>query len=399
MSDLEQALRRRAETGPGRGPHVIYEAARAEAGRHRQRPRNRAIAAAALLTFVVLIAGVTVLARSSSTRSVHPAVDTPTTTEVEGDPIDESTPFLWLTESVEYLGRGSGQPQVVDDRGTRCCGVATINALAAYIGGGGTIRVIEPNGTVHDTDVAADRLIADRNAAWFYAKQLRRLVVVQTTGALAPGGHFTAGSSWTIPDGWDLANDGVGVDAVGRRVILERVDQTRAEHEIAVWTPETGDLKPIGTANWVIDATGYGRAMVAWTSTDCTARGAGCDLNITDLDTMATDTIRTPPDTYGFIGGGKFSFDGTQLAVFTADNEMAIDPAAHLAIVDVADQSVRTFDDTGVPIGEPYGAAAWTLDGKAVVYLGLDPASLLDLDTGTVRQLPWNINYSITAMP
>ena len=183
-------------------------------------------------------------------------------------------------------------------------------------------------------------------------------------------------------------------------VILERSDVSSANQEIAVWRPDTGELRSIGVARSVIDATTYpdGVPMVAWLDTECDPESTGCGLVITNLDTMESRTVARPE--HGFIGGGAFSDDGRRLAVFVAGQEnMTVDPSADLAVVELDTLAMRVLPGTNVPVGEPIGSAAWTLDGSSVIFHGLSETRVIDVDSGAQRTLPWEITYSMATIP
>ena len=150
----------------------------------------------------------------------------------------------------------------------------------------------------------------------------------------------------------------------------------------------------------MVDATVYpqGLPIVAWLDSDCDLLSTGCGLVITDLDTMESRTVARPE--HGFIGGGAFSDDGTRLAVFVAGQEnMPVDPSAELAVIDVDTLDLRVLPGTNLPVGEPYGSAAWTLDGSSVIFHGLSETRVIDVDSGAQRTLPWDITYGMATIP
>jgi hypothetical protein len=136
-----------------------------------------------------------------------------------------------------------------------------------------------------------------------------------------------------------------------------------------------------------------GRPKVAWVGADCPVGDGGCDVTITDLDTMEGRSAGAPSG--GFIGGGAFSSDGRSLALFSSNKAQA----AQIAVVDVASMAVRVLEGTAVTTGESFGAAAWTLDDGSVIYHGLGETRVVDVITGAQRTLPWDVTYSMATIP
>ena len=60
---------------------------------------------------------------------------------------------------------------------------------------------------------------------------------------------------------------------------------------------------------------------------------------------------------------------------------------------------MRVLPGTNVAVGEPYGSAAWTLDGSSVIFHGLSETRVIDITTGAQRTLPWEITYSMATIP
>ena len=244
------------------------------------------------------------------------------------------------------------------------------------------------------TGVAGDRVLANRgDAAAFYVLQSRQLSRVLLPGADVDG-------TWALPEGWQLPTFPSSNEVLDGRVVLERIDPSAAVHDIALWTPGTGELEPIGRARWVVDATVYpnGLPIVAWLDDDCDPLSTGCGLVVTNLDTMESRTVVRPE--FGYIGGGAFSDDGSRLTVFVAGQEnMPMNPSVDLAVVDVDTLEMRVLPVTNVPVGEPYGFAAWTLDGSSVIFHGLSETRVIDITTGAQRTLPWEITYGMATIP
>lgn len=367
------------------------------------------VAAAAVLALVV---ATVVLVRRSEEQS--PVVDTPPsvapaspdgpprtlgTVPASDDvpaasPFDDGTVLMWLpyVGQPQYLGQKADRPvslDVGDAQRAGCCdGIATMATLAGFIADG-RLHTVDRTGVVVDTGVAGDQVVADASAGAFYVVSGRD--VVRYAVSLPAG----VDGPWVLPDGWELPSHSDHTEVLDGRVILQRIDRTRPSREIAVWTPGTGDIRTIGTARWVVDATMFpdGRPTLAWVGADCTVGDGGCDVNVTDLDTMENRSAGAPSG--GFIGGGAFSPDGRSLALFSSSKPQA----ARIAVVDLAPMTVRVLDGTAVSTGESFGSATWTLDGRSVIFHGLGDTRVVDVETGAQRTLPWDVTYSMATIP
>lgn len=375
------------------------------------RTRRRPLVLVAAAAVVALVLATVVLVRRDEASS--PAVDTPPTVEPapvapgqtrgtlpasddvpRAEPFTDGTVLLWLpyVGRPQYLGQKAERPVPLDvgEAGSAgCCnGIATINVMAGFIADG-RLHTVDRTGEVVDTGVEGDQVVADRSYGAFYVARGRDLA---RYGVSMPAG---VDGRWTIPEGWELPSHSSMSEVLDGRVILERSDRSRPDHEIAVWTPESGDLRSIGRARWVVDATMYpdGRPKVAWVGADCPVGDGGCLVTVTDLDTMENRVALAPSG--GFIGGGAFSPDGRSLALFSSSKAQA----AQVAIVDTATMAVRVLDGTAVSTGESFGSATWTLDDRSVIYHGLGETRVVDVETGAQRTLPWDVTYSMATIP
>jgi len=374
-----------------------------------RRPRRRRLLALAAVAAVVAVLATVVVTRRTEDRT--PVVDTPATTATTevtpttvaiAEPFADGTVLMWLPYGAppQFLGQHADRPVPLDvglPKQAGCCGLAVVGQYAGFLAGA-TLHLVDREGTVTDTGISGDRVLANRgDAGSFYVQRGRALFrydlpIDPTAVDSAPW--------WQIPDGWELANDGDGVQLIDGWVILERVDRTTADHEIGVWGLGSDVVVPFGVARWVIDATVYpnGVPTVAWVDDQCDPLGAGCNLVITNLSTMESRTAPRP--THGVIGGGAFSPDGRHLAVFVAgQTNMGMNPTADLAVVDVETTDLEVLADTSVAVGEPFGSAAWTFDNSSVIYHGGGRTRVIDVTTGVQRTLPWEITYSMATIP
>lgn len=361
------------------------------------RRRTALLVGAAAVVLVAVVAAVALVRRSDGPG---PVVDTPTTTVPvpTAQPFDDGTVLMWLPyeEPPQFLYAGSDRPAplvIGDPPQPGRSAVVTLNNVAGFLVQG-SLFLVDRAGAVTATGVAGDQVLANRgDGGSFYVLRERQLSRVRLPGAEIDG-------TWALPDGWQLPTFSSSNEVLDGLVVLERIDQTAAAHDIALWTLGTGELEPIGRARWVVDATVYpeGLPILAWLDDDCDPLSTGCGLVITNLDTMESRTVARPE--FGYIGGGAFSDDGSHVAVFVAGQEnMPIEPSADLAVVDVGTLAMRVLPGTTVAVGEPIGSAAWTFDGSSVIFHGLSETRVIDITTGAQRTLPWEITYSMATIP
>jgi hypothetical protein len=367
--------------------------------------RRPLVLVAAAVVLALVVATVVLVRRD---EGPGPVVDTPPTLVVPGqslgtipasDDVPTATPFedgtvlMWLPYEgrPQYLGQKADRPVSLDvgpaERAGCCDAIATMATLAGFIADG-TLHTVDRTGVVLDTGVVGDQVVADPWFGAFYVISGRDIV---RYGVSMPEG---VDGQWTLPEGWEVPTHSSHSEVLDGRVILQRIDSTRPYREIAVWTPATGDIRTIGTARWVIDATTYpdGSPKVAWVTADCATDGVGCGVVITDLDTR--EERAAGPSAGGLIGGGAFSQDG-RLALFVGGPGQVAD----LAVLELATMELRVLPGTTVSVGESFGAAAWTLDDGSVIYHGLGETRVVDITTGEQRTLPWDVTYSMAAIP
>lgn len=128
---------------------------------------------------------------------------------------------------------------------------------------------------------------------------------------------------------------------------------------IELLDPSTGEIVETALRPYVIAALGD---LAATCSSPCTT------LDITNLATGVTQTIKTPDGVAAFLGSsGQFSPDGRYLAVQTKARIGPIDPTntVTLAVVDVANG--QSHHVTGSLMTDPRGLA-WTSDANWIFY-------------------------------
>ena len=166
-------------------------------------------------------------------------------------------------------------------------------------------------------DIATGKIrYLPRGNSVFASASGRRLYIVQTDSTLIelPADGIGTPRRLTLPAGWYMSGL-LGNWSVAGGVIVYSAHDAGSTSTVAVWNPETGNVKIIGRDLTVIDTctpAGARYSLLAWTS-----HGS---LGITNTSTLASLILRSP-NRYGFTYGGlftkgAFSPDGTRLAVF-----------------------------------------------------------------------------------
>ena len=165
------------------------------------------------------------------------------------------------------------------------------------------------------------------------------------------------------------------VIAVVRRADDTQDISTTADH--SMWTPtEPPAPAPYAGGRYLIGS--YHDAvndLDAWIRASCDE--PFCALVITDRRTGAQREVPAPPGTFGFIGGGGFSPDGTKIAALAATRGSLVGGDGggrrmQLVVIDVATTAATLIDQPRAEFGEEYGYAIWSPDGHWVFYGALD---------------------------
>jgi hypothetical protein len=209
-------------------------------------------------------------------------------------------------------------------------------------------------------------------------------------------GHVLGGP-WTLPGGQVLPSPPRAV--VGG--VLTQTDENAPDHTLSVWNPTSGHLAVVGPFRDLIDthtAPGATRSVVAFTASGC--KTTGCGLTITRVPSGTPSRIAAPDNAPGFIGGGAFSPDGNQLAVFVDRVPETFNPGGRHVIVNVATSDATPIVASTVRFGEPFGFATWSPDGSWVYFGGLSAqlkAHYRDTPDSVDLRLP--AFYSVVAGP
>ena len=261
----------------------------------------------------------------------------------------------------------------------------------------GRVRSVGPGQGIFSVFASAD----GRHV--FFAPTDTRIIEVPARGSGARH-EFTLPRGWYLPYGGstDMA-DGILVESGGR--------VTRAHTAMAVWDPNTGALKAIGTDIGVMAAStppGARSSLLAWLPARCSA-GQNCPLRITNTATMSTKTVRSPLH-HGFAIGAAFSPSGKQLAVFVNRNPLGTG-TVQLAMVDTATGAMRLAGAVRLGIGEDRAWALWLPDGRHLLSGGAVSSYAVNATTLSARPLylihgrdhyieaSQDINYSAVILP
>ena len=182
-----------------------------------------------------------------------------------------------------------------------------------------------------------------------------------------------SGGPWQIPTGYLLTSP---ERATAAGILVERITVS-FPLPLSEWNPVTGALRQLGSDERVIDTyTAPGSPTSTIAATDCATSSSPCWLNLIDSATGKTVRIASPIPgdpvrrENGFDGGGAFSPDGSQLAVFVREAAV-LGPQAKLGIVDLRRHELRLIDGSDVGLGELFGYASWSPSGQSLFFGGL----------------------------
>ena len=225
------------------------------------------------------------------------------------------------------------------------------------------------------------------------------LVSLSTTSGNRVGGP------WPVPDGYDVPSF-----AVSNGIVLTRSQgfTTPGPWPVAVWNPVTGTLDQIGTTEQgaIVGYAGGGHGLLAtevdsgrstqgvWRYHGHTVQGEFQldDLVITDTVTGSRVLVPAPAGTLGFIGGGAFSPDGSELAAFVQLNHV-LGPGLNgqvmeLVVIDTATGQLHQIPGSWTEFGESFGFATWSPNSRWVFFGGIvTPNSLNPPDTRVADHL------------
>lgn len=386
-TDLDEVLRHRLHEMAPAGPvdaDVVLGLVQRRRGRHH---RRRVLGRAGLVAAVLVVAGA--LTGTSLRRAHHPV--RLGSDAASGGHIDAQLLWIGSEEGPTLADPNSGRTTAVGPAGRagRWCNtcplvrvgdrafVAMGGRLYAYDRGASALRDIGTADAVFPTSDGDGLMVAGAG------KVERRSVTGETTAG-----------PWSVPPGYELTfppratATGVLVQSGGAFV-----------RTLAEWAPATGAIRSLRTYNQLIDVfTAPGATSSTVAATDCDG-GFPCWLDLTDTGTGRTTRLDSPVAGNGFYGGGAFSPDGAQLAVFVATNTGTSNPAADLGLVEVPTHRLRLVGESHSRIGEPYGYASWAPSGQWLFFDGLTgDLRVLRRGTRSARALHLAGSYSLVAL-
>ena len=397
-----------APPGPGASSAGEAEALFAEA--HRRRRRRRLAGGVACLLLAGSAAAGLITARpgdGARTHHGHPGAPAPRAPRVTLPPAR----VAWVDDS--------GQLHIGDlATGTQRV-VATVDASPAdpMIVAGGRLYwagVNQDAAPVREYDIATGRIrYLARGNSVFASADGRHLYIVQTDTRLIelPADGIGAARQLALPAGWHMSGLLGNWSAAGGIVVYSSdADPSRRPVTLAVWNPATGSVHVIGRDLDVIDAytpPGARYSLLAWTPAGCRLR---CPVGITNTDTLASLTVRSP-NRYGFTYGGPFtsgafSPDGTRLAVFlntTNPQDASREPVSEPAVINTRTGALRPVRAARLGTYEDAGWARWLPGGHRLIAGAEAGSYAIDADTFSVRTLSFapgdDINFSATLLP
>jgi hypothetical protein len=275
--------------------------------------------------------------------------------------------------------------------------------------------------TVHDINVATGVVSNDGPGQVVFLSSDRRSLMIERTATdlvAEPIGRAGPTRTYTIPFGWSLVSD-VGFAlpaAVPDGFVISRPLGHDGDMTLAVWQPDTGQVREFGTGQGVFAAVtpaGTDHSLLAWLPACVFDRP--CPVNITDTADWTTVHV-TDPLPYGFDLGGAFSSDGSRLVVFVRTNSGEVNPTTQMGIADTGSGRLRLVAGAHSNIGESVGWAQWlpgdrTVMGGALAGTDFTSSAFVDnhylVNTRTLAAWPFtlianrdlDVNFSAVAFP
>jgi hypothetical protein len=398
-------------TRPADDAEVLFKEAH-----QRRRRRRRLLAGVFILVVAAAATGVAVVVGGSHPHNAG-RVATPARTPLQNVGTTQRIAWVDYQRRVHIGNLQTHQQQVVATGG----GDATTPLVAS----GNTLFWVSGNVMAYDVATGHVRTFARGGLQVFNAVGSTDVYV--ESGDLARyrlDGRLV--ERFRFPDGWYLADAELAGDpspALADGGILVQSQTTISAEtagakpsRLAVWTPATGSIRPLGDV-WKVVATytdiRSATSLVAWLPATCLTSDT-CLLQLTDVGTGATDKIRSPLG-FGFDFGGAFSPNGRQLAVFAESNSGDYNPETRLALIDVARLSLRLVPGATIKIGDSLAWANWLPGSRQLFVGGLSgkdgsgswPANQFRVDSETLHSTPirfladanQNVNYSVVVLP
>jgi hypothetical protein len=386
--DIDAVLRDRLVRESGLESQVDVDEVLDSVHRRVRRRRHRRRLATVVTVAVVIAVGAAVASLAYDRREgvqVGPPASVPDSTgEIDAE-------LLWVDwQGPTLVDPNSGETLTIEPRNGRTwCGTCPFVRVGdqAFTSQGERIYAYTPGDTELRDIGAGDAVFPAADGQSIFVVADNQLEQRTVEGASVAG-------PWPIPSGYNLTfppratATGVLVEATANAFI----------RQLAEWRPSTGEIQPIGTHNRLVDTYIAPDGTTTIARTDCTANFP-CWLLLTDTSTGQTTRVDSPVPGNGFYGGGAFSPDGSQLAVFIATNRGSVNPAARLGIVDVDSGRLRMIDESDVPVGESYGYASWSPSGDWLFFDALSQnVRALRRGSDEARELHLAGAYSLIAI-
>ena len=355
--------------------------------RVRRRRHRRRVATVATVAAIVAVGGA--LASLAYDRREPVQVGPPDSESDSRGEIDAD--LLWVgVQGPTRADPNTGDTVTIEPRnGITWCATCPFVSVGdrAFTSQGERIYAYTPGDTELRDIGAGDDVFAAADGQSIFVVADSQLEQRTVQGAIIAG-------PWPIPGGYNLT---FPPRATSTGVLVEETANAFIR-QLAEWHPSTGEIQPIGSHNRLIDTYIAPDGTTTIARTDCTTNFP-CWLLLTDTSTGQTSRVDSPVPGNGFYGGGAFSPDGSQLAVFIATNRGSVNPAARLGIVDVASGDLRVIDKSDVPVGESYGYASWSPSGSWLFFDGLsNNVRALRRDSDEARELHLTGAYSLIAI-
>jgi hypothetical protein len=397
---------------------VLFEEAR--------RRRRRRWALGLALSFVLVVTAATAFALS---RGGRPAPARGHAPPAHGAPVAASAPpgVAWVDYDGQlHIGNATTLSQRIVATNTGASATTPLTEADGRVYWVDTTRHFSPQSgftlpTVHDVNVATGVVSDDGPGQVVFLSADRRSLMVERTATelvAEPVDHAGPTRTYTIPFGWSLLSD-VGFAlpaAVPDGFVVSRPLGRNGDMTLAVWQPDTGQVRVFGTGQGVFAAVtppGTDHSLLAWLPACVFDRP--CPVNITDTADWTTVHV-TDPLPYGFDLGGAFSSDGSHLVVFVRTDSGDVNPTTQMGLADTGSGRLRLVAGAHSNIGESVGWAQWlpgdrTVMGGALAGTNFTSSAFVDnhylVNTRTLAARPFalianrdlDVNFSAVSFP
>ena len=393
MDDLVAQLERRAGRGEVRGGRIVFRDAQVQTRREPEVGRRRLPALVAAVV-AVIVGGIALGALGGDATQPELRIVGGTADALSS----EGTGSALIWTAGEALFRGdpeTGEIRRLADLGHNCgtCPIVRAedslfvgdeNGLQRLDGSDQAVRRIASGDIVFPSTEDGELFVAKRSSTSPHGSDL---ALIDIDGAVL-------GGPWQLPDGYALTSP---ARATSRGLVVRS-----PTGGLALWNPLSDSVAgTFGTGGLIIDTfTAADRSLVARTSGSCSP--TECHLSIRDVEAGTTTEIPAPEGLSGFLGGGAFSPDGSNLAAFGTLDRGAVGGGAgrrmQLVIVDVTSGEATGISKSVDEFGEGYGFATWSRTGRWLFFGGLRMTYLHRIGTHDAIALALPPEYSVIAV-